>query len=288
MVAAFVVVVPAAVGLAGAGRDVSASGDGEISIRRSVTVGSGDVATVGSGSEPTIGATTTTQGSAPDVVAAAGPCTSVVHVGDSTSIGMVSTRYIPDETQQLPAQYARVGITTQHFDIEGGRAITEGYRAQDKPPARESAQTWRDGGFDGCWVLALGTMDAANVGVGGTGYSFEDRISIMMQIAAGDPVLWVNAKTIATTGPWRAEVMLPWNQALVDACRLYPNLRVYDWASDVQDEWFEPDGIHQDEAGSVNRARDIADALATAFPGSEATEATPTAGDGCVFSLGGG
>ena len=34
-------------------------------------------------------------------------------------------------------------------------------------------------------------------------------------------------------------------------------------------------------------AKHIADALVTAFPGPEATGATPTAGDGCAFDLGG-
>lgn len=95
---------------------------------------------------------------------------------------------------------------------------------------------------------------------------------------------WVNVKTIATSGSWRSEVMPPWNEALPDACRRHRNLRVYDWAADVRDEWFDTDGIHQDGDGYVERARLIPAALATAFPGS-ATPATPTAGEGCSFDL---
>ena len=37
--------------------------------------------------------------------------------------------------------------------------------------------------------------------------------------------------------------MALWNVALYDACERYPNMRVYDWASDVKDDWF-IDGRH--------------------------------------------
>ena len=183
----------------------------------------------------------------------------------------------------MPAQYARVGAEVQHYDIGGGRAIIEGY--EDNPPARESAQTLRDEGYEGCWVFALGTMDAATVARGGAPTGLDQRIDIMMEIAGDDPVLWVNVKTITTEGSWRDAVMPVWNEALLRACERHHNLRVYDWASDVQDDWFDLDGVHQNERGYVQRARLIADALATAFPGSAATGATPKAGAGCSFDL---
>ncbi len=194
---------------------------------------------------------------------ALGPCTSVVHVGGSTSLGLVSTAYIPDEDQQISAQYARVGATTQHYEIAGGRAIIESYL--ENPAALDSAQKWRDAGYHGCWVFALGTMDAANVGIGAP-TSLAERIAMMMEIADGDPVLWVNVKTIAQSGSWRSEVMPPWNDALMATCPEYPNMRVYDWASEVEDGWFDTDGIHQNPVGYEARAEKIADALATAFP----------------------
>ena len=265
-----VVLVPALAGFGGARIDRDPGpGDGELAITETVTA------------EPDA-ATATPVTAAPSAVAdGSGPCTSVVHVGGSTSLGLVSSSYIPDEDEQIPAQYSRVGVTTQHYEIAGGRAIIEGYR--DNPPARESAAKWRDEGYRGCWVMALGTMDAANVAIGAP-TTLAERIDIMMEIAGDDPVLWVNVKTIATTGSWRSEVMPPWNEALLDACGRYDNMRVYDWASDVQDSWFDVDRIHQDGPGYVERARLIADALATAFPGTT-TEQTPTAGRGCSFDL---
>ena len=57
-----------------------------------------------------------------------------------------------------------------------------------------------------------------------------------------------------------------WDDALTQACREYPNLRVFDWASAARDGWFAPDGIHYTPAGYAARARLIARALARAFP----------------------
>jgi hypothetical protein len=131
-------------------------------------------------------------------------------------------------------------------------------------------------------VFALGTMDAANVAVGSP-VGFGDRIDDMMAIADGDPVLWVNVRTVKTTGPWQASHMPPWNDALLEACARHPNLRVYDWASDVQDDWFSSDGIHNNTVGYVARAKDIAAALAKAFPGPGGP--VGTTGDACVVEL---
>lgn len=280
-IGALLVVVPAGAGLAGVGVvEDSRPNDSEIAITETVTAEPEP--------SPAESLVTTTVESDEvltaelDVEPALGPCTSVVHVGDSTSLGMLDEVYIPDESQQLPAQYARVGVTTQHLEIAGGRGIIEGYKTV--PPARESATKWRDADYHGCWVFALGTMDAATVAIGGRP-GIDERIDIMMEIAAGDPVMWVNVRTIATEGNWRSEVVAPWNDALLDACNRHDNMRIYDWASDVQDDWYEPDGVHQNNPGNVERAQRIADALATAFPGTAATPDTPTAGSGCSFDL---
>ena len=88
-----------------------------------------------------------------------------------------------------------------------------------------------------------------------------------MSIIGGDPVLWVNAKTLVTSGPYSEPNMQKWNQALISACAQYPNMRVYDWASAAKDKWFIPDGIHYYSPGDAARAHLIADGLAKAFPG---------------------
>ena len=121
------------------------------------------------------------------------------------------------------------------------------------------AKSWQDRGFDGCWVLALGTNEAANVAAG-SNYGFDQRIDRMMQVADGDPVLWINTKSLLTDGPYAEPNMERWDQALLDACDKYPNMRIYDWASDVKDNWFIDDGIHYTTpglrgAGTADRQR---------------------------------
>src|SRR5207248_11273894 len=78
--------------------------------------------------------------------------------------------------------------------------------------------------------------------------------------------MWVNAKSLVARGPYSESDMQHWNDALVEACPRYPNMRVYDWASAVKDNWFIPDGIHYYSPGYAARAHLIADALAKAFP----------------------
>jgi peptidoglycan/LPS O-acetylase OafA/YrhL len=206
-------------------------------------------------------------------------CKDVVLIGDSTSEGLVSADYLPDPKDRVAAQFARVGATTAHLEVSGARSIYE--RFEGLPNAEEVAQAWKDQGFNGCWVLALGTNEAANVAAGST-ISYDDRIDRMMGVADGGPVLWVNVRTIESTGPYAEANMEAWDKALVRACSRYPNMRIYDWASDVKDPWFIDDGIHFTTPGYQARSRFIADALLEAFPeGGEVDAASP---DDCLIN----
>jgi hypothetical protein len=85
--------------------------------------------------------------------------------------------------------------------------------------------------------------------------------------AIGDqPVMWVNVKSLVPSGPYAEANMQRWNEALVQACSRYPEMRVFDWAAVAKDSWFIPDGIHYYSPGYAARAHLIADALAEAFP----------------------
>ncbi len=190
-------------------------------------------------------------------------CKSVVHVGDSTSEGLTSTNYLPNPRDRSEAQYARVGATTSYFAISGARSIDETFEGE--PNAYEAALAWKEEGFRGCWVFALGTNDTADVFVGGS-VGDRERIERMMSVAGNEPALWVNVKSLVPSGPYAEGNMLEWDEALLDACPRYPNMRIYDWASDVKDAWFIEDGIHFTTPGYRARARLIADALAEAFP----------------------
>jgi GDSL-like Lipase/Acylhydrolase family len=190
-------------------------------------------------------------------------CTSVAHIGDSTSVGMVSPQVLPDSAQRLAAQYHDVGVQRVMIDASGGRSIVEqlpgqlnGYRV---------ATDWYQAGYRGCWVFALGTNDTANVSVGSP-VGIAARIQEMVSAAHGEPVMWVNTQTDLSSGPWSQANMAVWNNALVAACTAYPNMRIFSWAAMVQPAWHLDDGIHYTAAGYAIRAHAIARALASAFP----------------------
>jgi hypothetical protein len=197
-------------------------------------------------------------------------CKAVVHIGDSTSEGLTSPEYLPLESQRIEARYADVGVVEQHYEIAGARSIVETFEGE--PNAQEVAEAWKLEGFKGCWVLALGTNEAADVFVGSAVDDME-RIEIMMNTIGDEPVLWVNVRSLVESGdPYSAENMRKWDEELLVACRRYPNMRVYNWAKDVKDAWFIDDGIHFTSPGYAARAELIAQALAHAFPASGETE----------------
>ncbi len=188
----------------------------------------------------------------------------MVHIGDSTSVGLESPAYLPDPATRIDAQYRRVGASDVRLEISGARSTLETLEGQVN--AHDVAVGIKAAGYEGCWVLALGTTDTANVAVAGSGPSRADRIDRMMAVIGDDPTLWVDVKTLVGSGPWSNANMQLWNAALAEATLRYPNLRVYDWATVVPDGWFSDDGIHYTSEGYIQRARLIADALAALFP----------------------
>ena len=197
-------------------------------------------------------------------------CSEVAHLGDSTSESLISSTYLPDAAQRLDAQYARVGVSRSLMEIVGANSIVETLPGDQD--GYQIAQGLVAQGYRGCWVIALGTNDTADVYVG-SNVSLAARIKRMMSVIGNQPVLWVNVKTLLSSGPYSESDMLQWDNALLAACPSYPNMRVFNWAAMAQSQWFISDGIHYTSAGSAARSAAIADALATAFP-----TATTTAG----------
>jgi peptidoglycan/LPS O-acetylase OafA/YrhL len=190
-------------------------------------------------------------------------CTSVVHVGDSTSIGLMDPHYLPEPKDRIDSQYRQVGARSVQADILGARSIVERYQGQ--PNGQEATAKRVAAGYDGCWVFALGTNEAANVAVG-SNVGLDQRIDLMMREIKGQPAMWLTVKTLRPSGPWAEAQMQKWNAALTRACGRYPNMRVYDWAAEVKNAWFIPDGIHFGTPGYRERSRRTALALAAAFP----------------------
>jgi lysophospholipase L1-like esterase len=190
-------------------------------------------------------------------------CQAVVHIGDSTSDGLVLPAYQPVASLRAPAQYRQVGVTRFIPEVSGARSIVETWHGF--PNAYTVAQRLIRRGYRGCWVLAVGTNDAADVAVG-SNVGMAQRISRMMSLTGGQPVMWVNVKTLLSSGPYAERYMRAWNTDLLRACRRYPNMRVFNWAAAARRSWFIGDGIHYTPLGYAARARDIARALALAFP----------------------
>jgi len=196
-------------------------------------------------------------------------CDAVAYIGDSTSLGMLMDSYLPDPDQRLDAQLAGVGSTSQHIEISAARSIVE--TLSDEANGEEVARRLVKEGFRGCWVLALGNNDTANVYMGSQ-VGRMDRIERMMSVVGNQPVLWVNMRTLLEGGPYSEANMELWDDTLLQACAKYPNMRVFDWASVTNDSWFISDGVHFTSEGYAQRARLSADSLVHAFPASGAEE----------------
>ena len=190
-------------------------------------------------------------------------CRSVAHLGDSTSDGLVSASYLPNAADRIAARYEDTGVQSVVTDVSGARSVVEALPGQVN--GYDAAKSIIRGGFRGCWVIALGTNDTADVAAG-SNYSLMYRIKHMMAVTKGEPVMWVNLKSLLVSGPYAEANMLRWDQTLVKACATYPNMRVYNWAAEVHRKWYISDGIHFTSLGYKYRAEDIANALAHAFP----------------------
>jgi peptidoglycan/LPS O-acetylase OafA/YrhL len=190
-------------------------------------------------------------------------CRSVAHFGDSTSDGLVYAAYLPDPALRIGAQYADVGVAKTQFEVYGGTSIVE--TILNEPNAYTVAQRLVRGGYRGCWVLALGTNDTADLAVG-SNVGLAERIRRMMSVIGTEPALWVNVRSLLATGPYAEKNMQAWNRALLRACHAYPNMRVLNWAALVQPRWFISDGIHYTSPGYAARSSIIAGGLAEAFP----------------------
>ena len=171
--------------------------------------------------------------------------------------------YQPVRRLRIAAQYRRVGVT--HFvpEVSGARSIVETWHGFAN--GYTVAQRLLRRGYHGCWVIALGTNDTADVAVG-SAVGLSARITRMMTLISPQPVMWVNVKSLLSSGPYSSSRMRDWNRALLRACPSYPNMKVYDWAAVARRHWFIPDGIHYTPQGYAARSHLIASALARSFP----------------------
>lgn len=219
-----------------------------------------------------VAATAVAEPSASDAPAATTPdelktkCSVVVHIGDSTSVGMMSEDFLPDPADRVDAQYKKYGAQTVYTDIHGGRSIFE--TPADTVSVTDAVEQLKPqlAGQETCWVVAMGTNEVANIAAG-SNYTLEQRIDYMMELVGDDPVLWPTVRSIPPAeGFYDNSEMQKMNVALEAATHRYNNLWVYDWGAQNKDEWYQADGIHFTTPGNQWRSKIFARALATAFP----------------------
>jgi lysophospholipase L1-like esterase len=193
-------------------------------------------------------------------------CRQVVHIGDSTSEHLWDAETVGgDPSATMEARYHAVGVEDVYNDTSGGRSMVERLNRQQRN-ALEVATEVRRSGYRGCWVLMIGTNDAANVAAGArTGA--DERIESMLAVIGSDPVLWVNTASASTITWYGDDSMQAFNAALAAAAARHPNVWVFDWAAAVQPDWYGPDGLHPNATGRAWRTALTAQELAWAFPG---------------------
>ena len=196
-------------------------------------------------------------------------CEQVVHIGDSTSVSLFEPTGVGGAQLTLDQRYRDVGVAAVYPDNDGARAIIEHFDGDAS--ALDVAQGVRENDYHGCWVLMVGTNDAANIAAGAN-TGAQERIRRMLDVIGGDPVLWVNAVTQRTEDAYRNASMLAWNDELARVTADYPNVRVFDWYDIVQPQWFRNDGIHYTVEGSAQRAALTAKALVANFPAQAAAQ----------------
>jgi lysophospholipase L1-like esterase len=176
---------------------------------------------------------------------------------------MISAATLTNASDRLESRLAEIGVNDVRVEVSGGRSIVETLSGQEN--AVDVAKRLRADGFTGCWIIAIGTNDAANIAAGAARQA-DERIFSMMAVIGSDPALWIDAATIVTTGYWASPNIAVWDDALTVAARSYRNLRIAPWSSVVLPGWFVSDGIHLTAGGAAARVQFVAAALAAAFP----------------------
>jgi hypothetical protein len=96
-------------------------------------------------------------------------------------------------------------------EVTGGTSIVE--TIDGTPNAYQVAERLIDHGYRGCWVLALGTNDTADV-YARSNVGRIQRIKEMMALTGNQPVLWIEVQSLVSGGPYAEQNMRLWNRAL--------------------------------------------------------------------------
>lgn len=212
----------------------------------------------------TITTTTTTTTTAP-FAGRSTACRGVALIGDSTAVGLDGANGVLASDQAISTRLAEIGVADLRLDVSGGRSIVE--TLPNQANGVDAINAIQATGFDGCWVIALGTNDAANIAAGSNADA-ATRVRRVLDATAGEPVLWLTASTVRADGHWARPNTLRWNGELAVLTAGISNVAVADWDSVASaSPWFVADGIHPNAAGLDARSQFIADTLRVFYPG---------------------
>lgn len=196
-------------------------------------------------------------------------CHQIIHLGDSTSLAMFTDVGVLNPEDNAEKVYLSTGAEKVTNSSFGARATNQGFK--EYPAGNDSLRQILAEGImdDSCFVIALGTNDAANMNVyGGTDYDTHIRTTMDI-IGPKFPVLWITTVVNPQGAPrwYDKEVMDAWNAELYRQQKHYPNMWVYPWDKDVLPEWFlTGDGVHYNPIGNTERSHRFAQAVINAWP----------------------
>jgi hypothetical protein len=190
-------------------------------------------------------------------------CESLAHVGDSLTW---------QAEVGLGQQYARRGWNDVRIDAKGGRGIAS--FMFDDMTGLDAVRRIKATGFDGCWVMALGTNDTANTDflVHAPEQQHQWRIGLirsMMDELDGAQVVWVNTHLIKPDIEYSSHDAAAWNAALREVAGAYTNMQIFDWNAIANDhpEWTRGDWVHDTPEGSAQRAEIVSRAVTMMLKG---------------------
>lgn len=173
-----------------------------------------------------------------------------VIIGDSTTV----------QIEDALAQRLDEDGVPYTIDSKGGRAIIEGGDGSGLSAIQAQKAALGGGSENTNWFIGLGVNDANNIAAN-SGVSQADRIAqVMDELSDQGTVYWpmVDISPDASTGYDLGPEVDEFNNALLDAEKEYPNLRVVSW--NPSDDKYR-DGIHYNEAGMDERVDMIADVI---------------------------
>ena len=172
-------------------------------------------------------------------------CKHLVHIGDSTSVPIV---------KQLKTKYESIGFNDVHISVGNGRSLVYSQKPDTMSGINAINYYRRKLGSGICWVIALGTNDAAST----QRPDDSTRIDLTMEAINGDRVVWINVWMNSSRPGYNIYNSKKWNTLLSNKLKIYSHAYIVNWAAISKGfpQWFS-DGYHYTNLGYKKRSEYI-------------------------------